>query len=175
MFHRVIGWENSMAEETSAKEISKVDAEEQNVFYADSEEEAKALALAHFMQPAGVCKEEIVRPSISFAQWFFGLILPLMSEAANLLIYFFAFAALWLVIPLAFLIVLLFIKPEFILFVLLYQKFAPASLRASCRFEPSCSNYMLLAIKKYGFFKGFFKGIRRLLRCRYPNGGIDYP
>lgn len=59
--------------------------------------------------------------------------------------------------------------------ILLYQKYAPESLRASCLFQPSCSEYMILAINKYGTIKGTYKGIKRLLRCHSPNGGIDYP
>lgn len=56
-----------------------------------------------------------------------------------------------------------------------YQKYAPAKIREACRFTPSCSEYMKLAILKYGVLKGVPKGINRLYRCRYPNGGIDYP
>ena len=59
--------------------------------------------------------------------------------------------------------------------ILLYQKLAPEKLRRSCLFEPSCSEYMLLAIDKYGTFKGVLRGIKRLLRCHHPNGGVDYP
>lgn len=59
--------------------------------------------------------------------------------------------------------------------ILFYQKFAPERIRKSCVFEPSCSNYMLQAIEKYGLCKGVFKGIRRVLRCHQPNGGIDNP
>jgi putative membrane protein insertion efficiency factor len=60
-------------------------------------------------------------------------------------------------------------------FVLIYQKLAPEKLRLSCVFEPSCSEYMILAVNKYGFLKGVIKGVRRLLRCHPPNGGVDYP
>lgn len=56
-----------------------------------------------------------------------------------------------------------------------YQRVAPIQLRKSCRFEPSCSNYMILAIQKYGVNKGIPLGIRRVLKCRYPNDGQDYP
>jgi putative membrane protein insertion efficiency factor len=56
-----------------------------------------------------------------------------------------------------------------------YQKMAPKALRESCRFVPSCSEYMILAIEKYGCLKGIYKGFNRLLRCKVPNGGIDYP
>lgn len=55
-----------------------------------------------------------------------------------------------------------------------YQHYAPDKMRLKCVYEPSCSEYMILAIKKYGAFKGVFKGIKRLLRC-HPPGGIDYP
>ncbi|RLC32976.1 membrane protein insertion efficiency factor YidD [Candidatus Shapirobacteria bacterium] len=45
-----------------------------------------------------------------------------------------------------------------------------------CRFEPSCSNYMIQAIKKYGPMKGVFKGICRLFRCHpFCKGGYDPP
>lgn len=56
-----------------------------------------------------------------------------------------------------------------------YQRFAPDSVRNRCRFEPSCSQYMIIAIEKYGLFKGLKKGLGRLRACRPPNGGIDMP
>jgi putative membrane protein insertion efficiency factor len=57
----------------------------------------------------------------------------------------------------------------------LYQHFAPDSVRLKCRFEPSCSQYMILAIEKYGLFKGFKLGINRLKRCNINGGGYDEP
>lgn len=59
--------------------------------------------------------------------------------------------------------------------ILLYQRLAPQKIRDACRFEPSCSNYAILALEKYGFFKGWKMTYQRLRRCKYPNGGIDYP
>ena len=56
-----------------------------------------------------------------------------------------------------------------------YQKTAPQKLRESCRFVPSCSNYMIIAIDKYGLLKGVILGFKRIYRCKAPNGGIDYP
>ncbi|QDV36580.1 membrane protein insertion efficiency factor YidD [Tautonia plasticadhaerens] len=45
-----------------------------------------------------------------------------------------------------------------------------------CRFEPSCSRYMVGALRKYGFFRGFWKGTGRLLRCHpWHLGGYDPP
>lgn len=60
-------------------------------------------------------------------------------------------------------------------FILFYQVIAPQKIRNSCRFEPSCSHYAILALKKYGFLKGWRMAFNRLGRCRYPNGGEDYP
>ena len=59
--------------------------------------------------------------------------------------------------------------------VLMYKAFAPLSTRDACRFEPTCSTYMILCIKKYGLFRGVIRGIKRIMRCKPPNGGIDLP
>lgn len=43
-----------------------------------------------------------------------------------------------------------------------------------CKFSPTCSNYMIQAVEKYGVVKGIQLGIKRLLRCRPGNlGGHD--
>lgn len=43
-----------------------------------------------------------------------------------------------------------------------------------CRFYPSCSEYAINAVEKYGTFKGIFKGIKRVLRCHpFSRGGYD--
>lgn len=57
----------------------------------------------------------------------------------------------------------------------LYQRITPQFIRMSCRFDPSCSNYALLAIEKHGIWRGSVKAIGRIVRCRPPNGGVDYP
>lgn len=46
-----------------------------------------------------------------------------------------------------------------------------------CRFYPSCSNYGIMAIKKYGFFVGWMKTIYRIWRCNKRNNKscVDYP
>ena len=43
-----------------------------------------------------------------------------------------------------------------------------------CRFYPTCSTYMVLAIKEWGVFKGIILGTRRIVRCN-PRGkcGLD--
>ena len=57
----------------------------------------------------------------------------------------------------------------------LYQNKAPDKVRLRCVFEPSCSEYAILAIRKYGVLFGGIKAIGRLMRCHLPNGGPDYP
>jgi len=45
--------------------------------------------------------------------------------------------------------------------------------RAACRFTPTCSEYMIQSIAKYGAFRGIWMGVRRISRCR-PGGGCGY-
>lgn len=55
-----------------------------------------------------------------------------------------------------------------------YQKFISPALPPSCRFSPSCSQYTLEAVSKYGALKGIWLGVRRLIRCHPFNpGGYD--
>ncbi|WP_152439597.1 MULTISPECIES: membrane protein insertion efficiency factor YidD [unclassified Marinobacter] len=56
-----------------------------------------------------------------------------------------------------------------------YRLVAPKSVRQSCRFEPSCSEYAIAALRKYGFLKGWQLTLFRLKRCCPPNGGEDWP
>lgn len=58
-----------------------------------------------------------------------------------------------------------------------YQKYiSPIKGRPTCRFYPTCSQYAIMAVEKYGLFKGLFKAVWRVLRCNPMNkGGIDYP
>lgn len=57
----------------------------------------------------------------------------------------------------------------------IYQRYAPACLRNKCRFEPSCSQYMILSLEKYGLIRGLRKGVDRLRRCNVHGGGFDDP
>lgn len=59
--------------------------------------------------------------------------------------------------------------------VLVYKAYAPLKLRRQCLFEPCCSTYMILSIRKYGLIIGIIRGVRRILRCHPPNGGVDLP
>lgn len=66
------------------------------------------------------------------------------------------------------------LKKIFILIIKGYQKFISPLFPPTCRFEPTCSTYFIQALEKYGFFKGTWIGIKRILRCHPGNpGGYD--
>ena len=68
------------------------------------------------------------------------------------------------------------IKKIVITFLKLYQKIISPIYPASCRYYPTCSNYAILAVQKYGVIKGLIKAIWRVLRCNpFSKGGVDYP
>ncbi len=57
-----------------------------------------------------------------------------------------------------------------------YQLCIGPLLGKHCRFEPSCSNYLIQAVNKYGAIKGATKGILRICRCHpWHPGGYDPP
>ncbi len=63
-----------------------------------------------------------------------------------------------------------------ILFVRCYQVLLSPMLGRTCRFHPSCSQYYILAVRKYGLCVGSWRGIRRISRCHPWNpGGYDPP
>ena len=55
----------------------------------------------------------------------------------------------------------------------LYQR-TPLHSHSSCRFIPTCSEYAITALERFGFFKGTYLSIKRIIRCN-PLGksGID--
>ena len=56
-----------------------------------------------------------------------------------------------------------------------YKKFiSPMKRTPSCRYIPSCSQYALEALQKYGPLKGSYLAVRRILRCNhFHEGGYD--
>jgi putative membrane protein insertion efficiency factor len=55
-----------------------------------------------------------------------------------------------------------------------YKRFLSPYLPSACRYQPTCSEYMLEAVSKYGVPRGVSLGIRRLLRCHpFRQGGFD--
>ncbi len=58
----------------------------------------------------------------------------------------------------------------------LYQLTLSPLLGRCCRFEPSCSNYFIQAVRKYGPLKGAWRGLWRIGRCHpFHPGGYDPP
>lgn len=63
-----------------------------------------------------------------------------------------------------------------ILFIRFYQRIISRYILTgkNCRFYPTCSEYSIQAYEKYGFFKGSFLTIKRILRCNpFHEGGYD--
>jgi putative membrane protein insertion efficiency factor len=57
-----------------------------------------------------------------------------------------------------------------------YQVLLRPVLPAVCRFHPSCSEYFIGAVEKYGPWRGACKGVGRLCRCHpWHPGGYDPP
>lgn len=57
-----------------------------------------------------------------------------------------------------------------------YQHTISPLLGNVCRYEPTCSRYMVASLQKYGLAKGLLKGIGRVFRCHpWGGGGYDPP
>lgn len=56
-----------------------------------------------------------------------------------------------------------------------YRRHASPGVRAACRYEPTCSEYAIIAIERYGAVRGGILAYRRVMRCRPPYGGLDEP
>jgi putative membrane protein insertion efficiency factor len=57
-----------------------------------------------------------------------------------------------------------------------YQRWISPLLGPLCRFHPSCSQYFIDAVRKYGAVRGTLKGLARLARCHpFSTGGFDPP
>ncbi len=67
-------------------------------------------------------------------------------------------------------------KKIVLILIKIYQTILSPLLGNNCRFYPSCSNYAVRAIEKYGFFIGFKKSFVRILKCHpFHCGGKDMP
>lgn len=60
-----------------------------------------------------------------------------------------------------------------ILFVRTYQIIVSPFLPNSCRYTPTCSQYMIEAIQEWGLWKGFKLGMKRISTC-HPWGGHGF-
>lgn len=60
-----------------------------------------------------------------------------------------------------------------IMLIRFYQQAISPYLPHSCRYTPTCSQFYIEAVRKYGPFRGSYLGIKRLLHC-HPWGGHGY-
>jgi putative membrane protein insertion efficiency factor len=59
-------------------------------------------------------------------------------------------------------------------FLRLYKTLVSPFLPSACRFTPTCSEYAMQAVEKYGATRGTWMGIKRILRCQpFCRGGHD--
>ncbi|TWU60748.1 putative membrane protein insertion efficiency factor [Rubripirellula tenax] len=57
-----------------------------------------------------------------------------------------------------------------------YQLAISPMLGPNCRFSPTCSQYTIESVRKFGVLRGLYRGFRRILRCHPWNpGGYDPP
>lgn len=151
-------------EETISTSKQESLAKAVNIFFAEMESEKKV---------------EIYRPIINYRQMaicFLAWLSPIFLT--GFLLNYFSFGQSYkrlITIAIALITTAIFLKKIITYLILLYQRFAPERIRSACVFEPTCSNYMLQAIEKYGVLRGVIKGIKRIGRCHYPNCGVDYP
>ena len=61
----------------------------------------------------------------------------------------------------------------FILLIRIYQFVISPALGPKCRFTPTCSQYAIQALQKFGLFKGIWLSMKRISRC-HPHGGSGY-
>ena len=56
-----------------------------------------------------------------------------------------------------------------------YQRFISPGLPRRCKYHPSCSQYAVDAVKRFGILKGAVLAAWRLLRCNpWSDGGVDF-
>ena len=57
----------------------------------------------------------------------------------------------------------------------LYQRVISPALPKRCKYHPSCSQYAVTAIRRYGILRGLILSAWRLLRCNpWSHGGVDF-
>ena len=55
-----------------------------------------------------------------------------------------------------------------------YKRFLSPLLPSACRYLPTCADYMMDAVEKYGCVKGIWLGVKRIGRCHpFHEGGYD--
>ena len=126
-----------------------------------------------------VLRRELIRPKTNIinAAYFLSLLLLVCFAASIIMKLLFEKIPFTLVFFLVFFsIMFILLKKVIIGIVEIYQHYMPEQLRRSCLCMPTCSEYMILAVKKYGALKGMRKGLYRLIHtCQGIDYKIDYP
>ena len=126
-------------------------------------------------------KKRLERPKFSIKRILIEILLLMLVIATPILVFFVLLnhIELWIKIcgytGFYILYLVIRLKSLVIFMIRAYQRFAPMETRERCNMVPNCSNYMILAIKKYGLIKGMNKGWKRLKRCGQSENNIDYP
>jgi len=139
---------------------------EQDGYITTLHPDGSANSIRHDMEK----RNALERPEIRYLRAVFNVLIPLFLCYAVVCLWSSSYALLFLGIY-----VLVRLRSILVFLIRVYQRYASADVRLSCVFEPSCSEYMILCLKKYGIIRGVIKGVKRLKRCRYPNSGEDYP
>ena len=65
-------------------------------------------------------------------------------------------------------------KELVLFFIRIYREYVSPMKAPSCRFVPTCSEYAMIAVDRYGVFLGGWMALKRILRCHpFHEGGYD--
>ncbi len=68
----------------------------------------------------------------------------------------------------------MFLKKLLLLIIRVYQIIISPFFPSACRFYPTCSQYAIDALTRYGIFYGFYLAVKRILKCHpFHPGGYD--
>lgn len=160
--------DNLKQEESVSVEITETDF---------SDEAARAEAAKKLFELVGF--EDLERPRISAVRAVLNIVIPLAVAGIIFCVLFFTLPVHRLAISLGVslgalgLYILVRMRAILIWFIRVYQRFAPADVRRRCVFKPTCSQYAIQALERYGVIRGIPKIMSRLWRCHLPNGGDD--
>lgn len=124
-------------------------------------------------------RRNLVRPRISVWLAILNILLPIAVAAGIFCALFFTLLKYRIAVSLGVslgtlgLYIIVRMRAILIWFIKVYQAVAPDKVRLRCVFTPSCSEYAIAALEKYGVLRGLPKIIGRLKRCHLPNGGED--
>ena len=167
---------DNQSENNQTTESASIELTEADFCNPELREAAVQSLIGSLEQPQ---ERVLVRPRISAIGAILNVFIPLCICAATFCLLFFLLPKYNLVCGLSVSLGLLGVyflirlRDFCIWCIMVYQRFAPDETRLRCVFTPSCSEYAILALKKYGFIRGLPKIISRLKRCHPPNGGND--